>query len=188
MKRGFGIVKILVVIAAVAALAGGGYWYYFYYYLPRYGERPPLLPINQQQDESIETDTSTWKTYRNEQYGFEVKYPANWTHRMDENSVFIDDGNYHEGTGFAIGIKMANKSAEALYNEILQKYGPDITSSRRITLAGENGWELLRKSVYGDDEIIVVIPHNSQALSITRGKGGYSLSHDEILSTFRFIK
>ncbi len=33
-----------------------------------------------------EIDTSNWKTYRNEEYGFEVKYPEGW-----ELDTYIDD-------------------------------------------------------------------------------------------------
>ncbi len=29
-------------------------------------------------DEVSEADTSDWKTYRNDKYGFEIKYPVNW--------------------------------------------------------------------------------------------------------------
>lgn len=44
-------------------------------------------------DQNQTTDTSTWKTYQNSQYGFEIKYPDNprWTFRTDEYSIFAED-------------------------------------------------------------------------------------------------
>ncbi len=40
-----------------------------------------ILEIPKYIDESgnTETDVSTWKTYRNEEYGFEVRYPSGWS-------------------------------------------------------------------------------------------------------------
>jgi hypothetical protein len=35
-------------------------------------------PMQEPQQKSEEIDTSNWKTYRNEKYGFEVKYPKDW--------------------------------------------------------------------------------------------------------------
>lgn len=62
-KSGFGIVGIILVIAAVAIL-GGGYWYW-----QTSIETLPENPV------VAESDFTGWKTYRNEKYGFEVKYP-----------------------------------------------------------------------------------------------------------------
>lgn len=74
------------------------------------------------------TDVSTWKTYRNEQYGFEVKYPDDWyafrpvfqdrvvnVTGNDENVVFgsvnlLENNLVDEATYQGIGIERENGS------------------------------------------------------------------------------
>ena len=34
--------------------------------------------VGQNTRENVQDDTSTWKTYRNEEYGFELQYPEEW--------------------------------------------------------------------------------------------------------------
>ncbi|MBI3290923.1 hypothetical protein HYZ76_01415 [Candidatus Falkowbacteria bacterium] len=52
-----------------------------------------LNPDQSRDEESGEIDTSEWKTYRNEEYGFEFKYPEEWIKKdgwiIDSNFIFI---------------------------------------------------------------------------------------------------
>ena len=47
---------------------------------PVYVTRQKLLNEGRKDSQNIisDIDTSTWKIYRNDKYGFEVRYPANW--------------------------------------------------------------------------------------------------------------
>ena len=62
------------ILVGVTALIGTWFWYNannVEEYLPAYTPR-------------LETETSDWKTYRNEEYGFEFKYPADWKYQSIE--------------------------------------------------------------------------------------------------------
>lgn len=104
--KGFGSIGILIAIAVIAGLAGGGLYYWgahrqifeltrgsgvvrFLKFLQPGEFSPEERKLLEQQGIGIRSngiDTSTpvpsevegWKTYRNEQYGFEFKYPAEW--------------------------------------------------------------------------------------------------------------
>lgn len=78
-KSGFGIIGIIIITAAVAVL-GGGYWYW------QSRTEVSIPPSSDQSPVVDEGDFTGWKTYRNEKYGFEVRYPNDW---------FIED--YEEG-------------------------------------------------------------------------------------------
>lgn len=83
-KSGFGVVGIIVVIAAVAVL-GSGFLYFRELKRVKNLAAPPPAPATQNQQvqqpapqaPSAKLDTSTWKTYRNEQYGFVATYDKN---------------------------------------------------------------------------------------------------------------
>ena len=49
-------------------------------------------------------DTSNWKTYRNEEYGFEVKYPNNWILTVRGEEANLADGFFISKGKSRIGI------------------------------------------------------------------------------------
>jgi len=79
--------KFLVIVAFVAVFLTGG----ILMLVPRFEEQlQPLLPSvisspNGNGNNNQILDTSSWQTYRNEEFGFEVKYPKDWKTR--EHSI-----------------------------------------------------------------------------------------------------
>jgi hypothetical protein len=52
-------------------------------------------------DDVSEIDTSDWKIYRNEEFGFEMKYPRDWTNENRESVVlFSENGPIGNDFGF----------------------------------------------------------------------------------------
>ncbi|MEK7621904.1 MAG: PsbP-related protein [Patescibacteria group bacterium] len=77
-KRGFGSVGLIIVILII--IAGGSYMW---------SQKGPT----DGSPTAVTTDSANWKTYRNEEYGFEFKYPADFE---------IEDRSYKSNQGVAI--------------------------------------------------------------------------------------
>lgn len=104
-KGGFSLLGIIIAIAVIAFLAGGGL------YFSKIGQQKSLLEtgieakkkaeelkgiiegqqerVTQALGEPAKIDTSNWKTYRNDQYGFEVQYPSNWAYNYGIGFMFV---------------------------------------------------------------------------------------------------
>ncbi len=62
--------KIWIVVVAVALLAGGVLaWQYL---------DKPKEEVEAPKVEAPKNETADWKTYRNEEFGFEIKIPEKW--------------------------------------------------------------------------------------------------------------
>lgn len=157
-------------------------------------------------------NTSQWKTYRNEGFGFEFQYPPEWTLRMpkrktmqvvvkDQRDSYIDT-ELHQYPYFGV----SQKSARNGYDEPgpanpqmlpLEKwaseyfrfdfFGPlSVSEKENIVVGGQPAIRIRPRERIGE-WYIVYIPLRREVLDITYNGAGKP-THEKILSTFKFIE
>ena len=113
MQKGFGLIGILFVIAIIGILGVS-------VFKAGYVNRNPFVPTSEEKsaikmaeelkntlegknNENIADETKDWKTYRNEEYGFEFKYPIQ--HTLNINIQKYAPGNIRNLSSFAVEIE-----------------------------------------------------------------------------------
>ncbi|MFH1899839.1 MAG: PsbP-related protein [Patescibacteria group bacterium] len=184
MNKGITPIAIILIIIGVLAV-GGGIYYYQTQTEPIISQSTPT-PSSTPQDE-----TANWQTYRNEKYGVEFKYPADY----EIESEYI----YGEPV-----ITLFNSTPEAKNDYNLDKDGwiiLDIFISRDLfsecykildqnfILGDKNTKRCYSPGMYGSEEIIWENPQNkfNVEFNIQNMENVFTKDAYTIIKTFKFI-
>ncbi len=137
------------------------------------------------------TDTSNWQTYRNEQYGFEVKYPSDYKLQLNKTDWFgksifgiefwSDCGDCVDTSPFISGIYVKTSTLE----EEEKNLGPDI-QKENVIVNGQN--VVVLNYTYhgpdgGDQMSSAIIPHASYVYVLNGDRDAVN----QLLNSFKFI-
>jgi hypothetical protein len=140
---------------------------------------------------------SNWKTYRNEEYGFEFKYP-------EKASIYDYNGEGYLKDTVGVGVHMgwADVTFEILadydWTEFIKRekdYTPDKFTEERIIIDNQIGTKFIHHITNGCTVSYIGI-RNSQnrkyffhnLITCPTHQAGFDEQENQILSTFKFIK
>ena len=93
-----GFIKIIIIGAVVVIIAAAGY-----FVLTQESEIPSLS-----QDSEMTSETDNWKIYRNEEYGFEVKYPEDWFIKANDDIYIVP-----------LNLQIAKENGEPIFENVV---------------------------------------------------------------------
>jgi hypothetical protein len=145
MNKKTRIVAIIIVLLAISA--GVLFW------LGKSKEAvAPVKTEEQKMQESAnrkeEADVSKWKTYRNEEFNFEIRYPENWTidnNRSDDNRLVFNPG-LKDKPGSIEAINFRENKDNLNLEEIIEKqrnnYSQVIKKENFLFIGNERAWKI----------------------------------------------
>jgi hypothetical protein len=200
---------VLLIILFVAGSAAG------YFILNKEKEKitepKPLLPDTIIYDSVGEIDLSDWQTYRNEEYGFEFRYPADWSYRVESReygqTIYLGNPPHPGGSEYGGPIFVQIRGQEDI--EDYQKRLSELNRGGSIEVNFAEGisvgfsadikyseWEA--RDEHWNKEVALPLPSDGYLIFILEDY--YPVDHypearrtmeavfNQILSTFRFIE
>jgi len=151
--------------------------------------------------ESLSDDTSDWQTYTNEEFGFEFRYPEDWTRDFGDstsNEVEIYDGILvgdilNEYARFRVNVREVSKTISDIWDPESQIGSSikEIGGIKAVVQAIEDGrgdtvqYTLLANNNFYQIQTTIF---NLSNLDLPPEPPDYREIFNQILSTFRFIE
>lgn len=201
MQKGFSSVIILIIILLSAGIVGA---YYFGKLSNKSTQSPPSQTQTPQptlipQPTSTSDETTNWKTYTSNEYGYSFRYPNDWDAIVKGTSLIIAPqsiiadikkipGGFGGGKGLVSALYVNKERVPTKSDEFQQ------VSSTQITIDGKNATlhvvTVTQESPLGkpgDQVIQIEIPFDKGFIEYELVDTKYRSIYDQILSTFKFL-
>src|SRR5882724_1188426 len=143
-------------------------------------------------------DTLKWKAYRNDAYGFEVKYPDTWHVNAGSGAgpvmvSLFGPSQDTERPSLSLAIQPNQNpgklSIEAWFAEQLRKMGVKPESSGLVTIGGQAAVFMENTNSFGKQRDVFTLLNTVDVLSLSyRTKPEYDSTYLSIISSFRLTK
>lgn len=219
--------KYILIVLILAVLVAGGILAYQYWWLPKHEIKPPEITEPETcedlcgdgtcqeivcmaigcpcaetkescpQDCVGEIDTSNWQTYRNEEYGFEVKYPQGWKFKaisdqitqFGTNEEFL--GVYHTPPNhiqvYQSVNDLLNNDQGLDFNSWINKQIANglFYDKKTIIISDIQGVEVIDRGIINFRNILVKKGEYIYSIVVNQDHSQMNI-FDQILSTFKF--
>ena len=188
--------RLLILLLIMFLISGGIYWVWQSRSVTAPSVTPEPVVVTEPNQSETSIDTSNWKTYRNEEYGFEVKYPKDWIPPKAFQEIggvlttYLRPEGHFEGCCQGVKVEIRNGSLEKVYKDLFLDYPKEeILSDVLEHLNGIQVRRLVFLTHYGDknEKVIAIDLKNNETVLVLRLGDGDDVAN-RIISTLELDK